>query len=407
MIRLMGGSSLPAFTPPPAPAPRNEILLGGEFGERRSPNSPPNKNSPPQDWGGAGGGVEENGGITVSGDLETVYRLNLGLRTASRVLLRLGEFHAAAFSELHKRARRLDWARFLRPGQAVAVRVTCHQSRLYHSAAVGRELAKAIGQGLGGEVSLQKFDPQAEGPLPALVLARLVDDQCTISLDTSGELLHRRGYRLASAKAPLRETLAAGLLLASGWDGTSPLLDPFCGSGTIPIEAALIARGLPPGRSRRFAFMDWPDFDPALWQSLLEQSAAARRAEIPPILASDRDAGAIQMAQANAARAGVAGDIQFTCQAVSAVEPPPGPGWVVTNPPYGLRVSGGKDLRNLYAQFGKVLRLKCPGWHAAVLCSDPSLIAQMGHQAAASFDTSLGLVNGGVPVRLAIGRLRF
>jgi len=172
--------------------------------------------------------------------------------------------------------------------------------------------------------------------------------------------LHRRGYRLASAKAPLRETLAAGMLLASGWDGTSPLLDPFCGSGTIAIEAALLAKRIAPGHTRRFAFMDWQNYEESIWKALLAKSSASELVTIPPIQASDRDAGAIDMARANAERAGVSQLIEFSQRAVSAIEPAR-TGWVITNPPYGQRISSNKDLRNLYAQLGNVLRKNCTG----------------------------------------------
>jgi putative N6-adenine-specific DNA methylase len=338
---------------------------------------------------------EDSGGIQFSGGLEAMYRANLHLRTASRVLLRFGQFHAAAFSELRRKANNLPWENYLSPGQPVAMRVTCRKSRLYHSAAVAREIAAAIGDRLGTQPELLPFNEELE---TQLVIARLVDDECTLSIDTSGALLHRRGYRLATAKAPLRETLAAAMLLASGWDARSPLLDPFCGSGTIPIEAALLARRLPPGGVRHFAFMDWPDFDLSLWESLLVESRKQLRTDLPIIQASDRDAGAIQMAQANAERAGVAEYIEFTCRAVSAVEPA-GLGWVVTNPPYGLRVRTAHDLRNLYAQFGKVLRYKCPGWQVAILCSEMILLNTTDLR----LDTSISWVNGGVPVKLGRG----
>jgi putative N6-adenine-specific DNA methylase len=330
--------------------------------------------------------------------LKAVYMANLWLRTASRVLLRLGEFHAAAFSELRKKAGRLEWERFIIPGRAVAIRVTCRKSRLYHSDAVAERVAGAIADRLGQPSSLVKFDPQSSDKLPQLIIVRLFHDQCTISIDTSGTNLHRRGYHLATAKAPLRETLAAGMLLASGWDRVSPLLDPFCGSGTIPIEAALMARGIPPGGERRFAFMDWPNYDPYLWKECLEESNTGQTAESPPILASDRDAGAIQIAQANAERAGVAEFIEFSCQPISAIEPI-GTGWVITNPPYGVRVSSGKNLRNLYARFGNIAREKCPGWRVAILCGDYALLQQTGLQ----LDTSLTLDNGGIRVKLARG----
>jgi putative N6-adenine-specific DNA methylase len=344
-----------------------------------------------------------DGGIVFKGDLNDLYRANLHLRTASRILARMGTFfYATTFPELQKRASRLPWERCLAPGQPVALRVTCHQSKLYHSDAVARSVLAGLAERLGKASPLVKAGEEAGGHPPQLAVVRLVDDKCTISLDSSGKLLHKRGYRLAVAKAPLRETLAAALLLASDWDQSAPLLDPFCGSGTIPIEAALMLLGLPPGLNRRFAFMDWPGFDSQKWAEIRNESALIHHSSFsiqPSILASDRDAGAIRMAQANAERAGVAEYIEFKCQAVSSITPPAAPGWVVTNPPYGVRVSAGKDLRNLYAQFGNVLRMHCPGWNLAVLCNDPVLLGQMHLQ----LDTSLGFVNGGIGVRVARG----
>jgi len=342
-----------------------------------------------------------SGGIEFRGDLPALYRANLHLRTASRILARLGNFfHATTFPELQQRAARLPWERFLTPGQPVSLRVTCHKSKLYHSDAVARTVSAALAERLGQPSPTVKADDETDQP-PQLIVVRLADDKCTVSVDSSGTLLHKRGYRQAVAKAPLRETLAAAILMASGWDKVSPLLDPFCGSGTIPIEAALMALGIPPGINRRFAFMDWPNYDEQLWLSLKDQIHPSSFI-LHPLLASDRDAGAIKMSQANAERARVADYIEFKCQAVSSVTPPREKGWVVTNPPYGLRVSEGKDLRNLYAQFGNVLREQCPGWNLSVLCSDPVLLGQMQ----VKLDTSLALVNGGIRVRLGRGIVR-
>jgi putative N6-adenine-specific DNA methylase len=330
-----------------------------------------------------------------------LYRANLHLRTASRVLLRLGEFYAAAFAELRKKAGRLGWEACLRPGQPVAIHATCHKSKLYHSDAVAERVAGAIADRLGQE------PPMDKGPDPApgtqLIVVRLMRDLCTISLDASGALLHQRGYRLAAAKAPLRETLAAGMLLASSWDRRAPLLDPFCGAGTIAIEAALLALGIAPGRARQFAFMNWPDFDARLWQRLLDNESVAPGSHRPGIMASDRNAGAIEAAEANAARAGVGDAITFARRAVSAIEPPTRPGWVVTNPPYGLRLAQRQDLRNLYARFGQVLRERCGGWRAAFLSADARLERATG----LTFDPSreVRLVNGGVRVRLVQAEL--
>lgn len=343
----------------------------------------------------------DSGGVLFSGELEALYRANLYLRTTSRVLARVGTFfYATTFSDLREKASRLPWERFLTPGQPVDLRVTCHKSRLYHSDGVAERLLGALYDRLGRESKQQKVEDEETANPTQLVVVRLYKDQVTVSLDSSGELLHRRGYRQAVAKAPLRETLAAAMVMASGWDRKAPLIDPFCGSGTIPIEAAQLALGIPPGLNRRFAFMNWPGYDEALWKRLLAEVKPLPAVEMP-IFASDRDAGAIQMAQENAERAGVAASIQFKCQAVSAIQPPEAPGWVVTNPPYGLRVSEGKDLRNLYAQFGNVLRAKCQGWQVAVLSSDFMLLGQTGLK----LDTSFAMTNGGVPVRLGRGKV--
>lgn len=350
-------------------------------------------------------GVDDNlageGGVEFTADLEGLFRANLHLRTANRILLRLGSFHAVSFAELRKKATGLPWEQYLRPRQSVALRVTCRHSRLYHSDAVAERVAGAIEDRLKAPPAVQKPDENAEGDPPQLIVVRFVNDECTISLDTSGALLHRRGYRQALAKAPLRETLAAGLILAAGWDAASPLIDPFCGSGTIPIEAALLARRIAPGRARRFAFQRWPGHSSQLWQAVWQQAKSLQTQTGPALLGSDRDAGAVQMAQANAQRAGVDDSIVFTHQAVSAAQPTAEPGWVITNPPYGVRVSGGKDLRDLYAQFGNILRAGFSGWRMAVLCSEERLVAQMR----LPFEQSLPLINGGLPVRLFTGRI--
>ena len=245
-------------------------------------------------------------------------------------------------------------------------------------------------------------DPNDDGDAQ-LVVVRLLNDRCTISLDSSGALLHQRGYRLAVAKAPLRETLGAALLLATGWDPATPLVDPFCGSGTIAIEGALLSRRIAPGGNRPFAFESWPGFNAGLWTAVRREAVAQELPAAPaPILASDRDAGAIDAARANAQRAGVAGDITFVQGTVSALVPPMdirGPGAVITNPPYGLRVSASGELRDLFARFGTVLRERFPGWRVGVLAADRQLLGQMKLSLAARLGTS----NGGISVALSVG----
>jgi len=361
----------------------------------------PTEKGPPYDRQVLGGELQ-SGGIEFQGSLHDVYRANLHLRTASRVLVRLGEFYASAFPELRRKAGRLLWENYLVPERPIALRVTCKKSHLYHGAAVAERVAGAIADRLGKPLPAQKYREDSDTDPPQLIVVRLMDNLCTISMDSSGALLHRRGYRLATAKAPLRETLASAMVMASGWDGISPLLDPFCGSGTIPIEAALLARRVPAGYSRRFAFMDWPHFDSRSWDELLAHAGKAIASDIPKMIASDRDAGAIQAAQGNAERAGVADCIEFSRKAISAIDPPPGPGWVVTNPPYGVRLKKSNDLRNLYAQLGKVLRTRCPGWCVTLLCNRAQLIRSTGLE----FDRGISMMNGGLKVKLLRGLVK-
>ena len=329
----------------------------------------------------------EAGGVRFSTDLAGVMRANLHLRTATRVVVRLASFRASAFYELERKARRVPWEDFLPPGAALRFRVTSRKSRLYHEDGIAERLVEAAGGGVADADLVQEF------------VVRIFRDEVTISADSSGALLHQRGYRLATAKAPLRETLAAAMLVGAGWDGTVPLVDPMCGSGTIPIEAALLARRIAPGRHRRFAFENWPSFDRAAWAALLAEADQQTLPHAPvAIEGSDRDAGAIEAATANAERAGVSADIGFRRVALSAIEPPPGPGWIITNPPYGHRVGEAKPLRDLFARFGQVVRTRCPGWRAALLSANRMLEGQTGLPWEEVFQTT----NGGIRVRLVV-----
>lgn len=338
-----------------------------------------------------------NGGVDFSGGLKSLYCANYQLRTATRILVRLGQFHASKFVELRRKIANLPWETVLPNKKPIMIRATCHQSRLYHSGAVAQRTMEGIGDRLGKMPLVEKAtDIESHA---ALILVRLVNDECTISIDSSGTGLDRRGYRLALGKAPLRETLAAGMLIASQWDKTSPLLDPFCGSGVIPIEAALMAANIPPNPTMLYAFMDWPGYDQSIMRSVVLQAEQRKTIPTGPIFGSDRDAGVIKMAQENAARAGVEQWIIFDQKAVSAITPPSIPGWVVTNPPYGVRISSNSDIRNLYASFGKILSLRCPGWNVAFLCNEDRL-ATMTHL---NFSKGLSLNNGGIPVKLNMG----
>jgi putative N6-adenine-specific DNA methylase len=350
-----------------------------------------------------------DGGVSCSASRADLYAANLNLRTASRVVVRAGEFGAKAFHELERRAAKVPWEAFVSPNLPVSLRVTCRKSRLYHSDAVAERVATAItsrvpSARIVGEVGDPDGDDVADGGSVAagaaanqLVLVRLLHDRCTVSVDSSGALLHLRGYRKAVGKAPIRETLAAAALLAAGWQGDVPLLDPMCGSGTIPIEGALLARRIAPGLRRHFAFEQWPDFDAGTWRQVHEDAESRVLPQSPvAIRGSDRDAGAIASAQANAARAGVGDTVEFAVHPISAVEPMAESGLIVSNPPYGVRVGDRDRLRNLYAQLGNVIRAKAPGWRVALVSADQALERQTGLNLRPVLRTS----NGGIRVRV-------
>ncbi|MFL5633857.1 MAG: class I SAM-dependent RNA methyltransferase [Gemmatimonadaceae bacterium] len=359
------------------------------------------------------------GGVEFHGDLDRIYQANLWLRTATRVLARLGRFHASTFYELERRARKIRWEDFLPASGPVSVRVTCRKSRLYHSDAVAERVLGAIARVAPASLELGQATSSNDGEdadandsgnaVPSddvtersqSFLVRIVDDECEISADSSGDLLHRRGYRKEVAKAPLRETLAAAMVLASGWKHGEPLLDPMCGSGTIPIEAALIARGIAPGLKRDFQFMKWPSFDRKIWDRAIEHAQTVN-GNAEGIRGGDRDAGAIDAAKRNADRAGVAGDIQFSTASLSesmagVEESGAGTGWILTNPPYGVRVGDTDALRNLYARLGSALRPD-NRWRLGVLTADPSLARHTRLSLKSRFSTS----NGGIPVSFLV-----
>lgn len=344
----------------------------------------------------------EEGGVEWDGSIESIARANLWLRTASRVLVRVAEFRATAFFELELHAKRIPWTRFVAAGSSVEFRVTCRKSKLYHSDAVAQRFSQAV-ERLVPSVRIARAraigddDDATETDDRQLFVVRFLHDVCTVSVDSSGPLLHRRGYRQQVAKAPLRETLAAAVLLGAGWNGDVPLVDPMCGSGTIPIEAARLARFIAPGRDRGFAFLRWPEVDQAQWAKLLDD---ARSGELPgspvEIVGADRDVGAINAARANAERAGVADDVEFRVQPISALEPSEPPGLIATNPPYGVRIGDADPLRNLYAQLGNVTRRQRAGWTLALLSADRHL----EHQTGLKFEEQFHTRNGGIPIHL-------
>jgi len=338
------------------------------------------------------------GGVELAGDLELLYRANLWLRTATRVLVRLGELESREFAKLRRRASTLDWSPFIPADAPLDLHVSQTRSRLYHTGAIAETIEHAVDDALGARRAI------AESAPPAAVYVRGVADQWTLSVDSSGELLHKRGWREETALAPLRETLAAALLLLCEWDPSTPLVDPMCGAGTIALEAASLALRLAPGRRRAFAFQRWPGFDAALWQRLVDEADVQRLPSLPaPILASDRAPAAIRAARANAERAGLASMVTFEQLDLSKVAPTvkaagARAGLVLVNPPYGKRVGTPGALASLYKDLGRMLRMKFAGWRAGVLIPDRRLDGAIHLQPLREHR----LDNGGLRVRLVV-----
>ncbi|AOX16810.1 THUMP domain-containing class I SAM-dependent RNA methyltransferase [Kozakia baliensis] len=303
------------------------------------------------------------GGVVTRGSWPDVWRANLWVRGASRVLARIVSFRVVHLAQLDDRARDVEWAKILRPDVPFRVEASCSASRIYHSGAAAERIENAIKQKLGAPVA-----PDAE----IIVRVRIEHDICTISVDSSGVLLHRRGHKEAVNRAPLRETMASLFLRQCGYGGSEPVLDPMCGSGTFVIEAAEIAARLNPGRSRHFAFERLANFDEAAWAQMRE----AKSARIPSVrfYGRDRDVGAITMSRANAERAGISDYTDFQQGTISELTPPEGtPGLVIVNPPYGTRIGEKKKLAPLYRTLGRVLRERFTGWRVGMIAAEARL----------------------------------
>ena len=284
------------------------------------------------------------------------------------MLVRIGEFRANHLAQLDKRARKFPWGDFLRPDVPVRVEVSCKGSRIYHTGAAQQRVETAIREELGAPIA-------ADAEL--LIKARIHDDLCTISIDTSGESLYKRGHKEAIGKAPMRETMASLFLRQCGYVGTEPVVDPMCGSGTFVIEAAEIAANLKPGRSRSFAFEQLVGFDATAWQQMRDAGHGAKPAV--RFFGSDRDAGAIRMSRENAERAGLAAFTEFQQHDVGELVPPDGPpGLVIVNPPYGTRIGDKKPLHAVYSALGKMLLTRFTSWRVGLITSEASFAKTTG-----------------------------
>ncbi len=349
------------------------------------------------------------GGVHFEGDMRLLFRASLWLRTASRILRPLRDFAAQNPEMLYSQTRRVRWEDYLDPTKTLAVHATIEgaANRAEHArtnppesrgAARGKfSDKKAAPQGINHSMYAalkikdaivdrlrreQGARPNVDKENPdILVHAHFAGGRCTLSLDATGTSLHERGYRLKTTTAPLKETLAAAINDLTGWDGSTPYFDPMCGSGTLPIEAAMKAMRIAPGLTRAsFGFQRWPQFDGKAWQEVVDE---ARQAKLPAppneIIATDCDHNAIEAALDNARRAGVEQFIKFSVRQFGAMQPPTEqPGFLVCNPPYGARLGEEAEIQALYEEMTEVLKTRYAGWQVFVMAGNLNLARHIG-----------------------------
>jgi 23S rRNA (guanine2445-N2)-methyltransferase / 23S rRNA (guanine2069-N7)-methyltransferase len=354
---------------------------------------------------GASEARERATGVAFSGTLETAYRACLESRLANRIYLEIARFEAASAEAFYEGARETDWSRHLGSGATLACDFSGRHPAITHSHFGALKLKDAIVDTLR-ERSGARPDIVLDRP-DVRVHAHAHGAQITLALDLSGESLHRRGYRGAAGEAPLKENVAAGVLMRSGWPDLAAagaeFLDPMCGSGTLVIEAALIAAHCAPGLRRDyFGFLGWRGHDEALWRRVREEAKARCLATSPPpmvIRGRDRDPAAVRDARGNAERAGIARWVSFEAGELASAAPAvPGPvrGLFCTNPPYGVRLESLEAARAVHRELGEVLRARFQGWQAAVLTGSPQLGMELGIRAARTH----ALWNGAIECRL-------
>ncbi len=354
------------------------------------------------------------GGVEFEGGVPAAYAVNLRSRLATRVVVRLGTVKAHQFSDLRRRMQALPFEAFVAPGRSLRIDVSARRCRLYHTKALAEALQLAVSDRLGADCPLvvRSTDtddddaPEAPGSAGLEPFSRLLlrgeNDLFTLSVDTSGELLHKRGSRALTGRAPLRETLAAALLRIAGYRGDEILVNAMCGAGTIAFEAADIARRRAPGSARRFAFEGFPSFDARLYEQLRAASEAEVRPPPAPILAFDRDPRTLELARRNARAAGIADVLQITEQDLLRYQPPAASGLLIANPPYGKRLGHAREVHQLYRAIGAHLRRVFTGWRVALLVPRGVPAELFGLDRA----DNTALSNGGVAVQLIVGSPR-
>ena len=332
--------------------------------------------------------------VSFRGDQETLYKANLWLRTALRILVPIAKFTVKHADDLYRQVKEIDWSKYMDLEQTFAIDSVLNSRVFNHSNFVSLKAKDAIVDQFREKSGRR---PSVDPEFPDLRLnIHLYGEQCTLSLDSSGESLHRRGYRERAVRAPLNEVLAAGMVLHTGWDGTTPFIDPMCGSGTLLIEAALIAANSAPGLMRKwFGFMKWKTFDEALWQKVVSEAIQAEKPVTCIIQGSDISPKAVSVSEQNILEAGMDEAIQLTQKPFEELAAPPeGPGLLITNPPYDERLKL-EDTHAFYKMIGDMMKTHYSGYNAWILSGNKDAIKRIGLRAS----EKVLLYNGSIECR--------
>ncbi len=330
----------------------------------------------------------KNGKIVFTGDEKAICRANIWLRSAERVLLKIGEFPATDFDQLYESCKSLPWSEYLPEDASFPVTGKSVKSELHHVPSCQSIVKKAIVDNMQNKYKKKWFDE--DGPEYKIEVA-LLKDEATLTIDTSGWGLHKRGYRDLTTKAPLQETIAAAMIYLSRWDKDRILIDPFCGSGTIPIEAAMIAKNIAPGLRRDFAAQKWPNISQKIWDDVRQQALANIKKDVEPrlIMGTDINSDVIGISCHHAQKAGVEDIVHFQKKSFADFSTSRKYGYIITNPPYGERMK--EDVESLYKEMGKTLLL-LETWSFYILTSDMQFESLFGKQAS----KRRKLYNGGI-----------
>ncbi len=335
-------------------------------------------------------------GIQFQGDKKLLYKANLWTRIIFRILQPIAEIKSFNQKELYYNVQKINWEEYLTPNNTIAVNCTGKNPNLNHTHFTALEIKNAIIDKQRKETG-ERSNIDTNNP-DILINAHIEKNRCILSLDSSGNSLHKRGYRPAMGLAPLKETLAAALLEIAEWQPNIPFLDPLCGSGILPIEATLKSLNIAPGLYReKFGFQSWKDFNFSLWNQLIKEAKENQKTEIQaPIFGSDSDSEIIKQAKTNARFCGIENQIQLTIKQLETIEAPTESGIIICNPPYGKRIGKTEELGALYKMLGDVFKQRFKGWTAYILTGNK----QLGKQVGLRTSRKIPIYNGTLPCTL-------